>query len=628
MPTIAVERDLLFRALGQTFTDKEFDELCFDFGIELDEITSKAEISAKKRGGDAAASVGDAEKEEDGVVYKIDLPANRYDLLCLEGLSNALNVFRRTVEPTKWTKLPAASDGSTDMLVKESTGVIRPFVVCAVLRDVTLDDAAYASFLDLQDHLHRNICRQRTLVAIGTHDLDAVKGPFTYEARPPQDIKFQHLFADAEMTGKEMVEWFRNDPAGKHIKPYTDIIYDSPVYPVICDAEGCVLSLPPLINGARSKISTATKNVFIECTATDLTKAKIVLDTIVCMFSKYCSNKATVEQVNVTYEKTGEKFTYPAMDVRTHDAKLANIKSLVGVDDLNADAVCELLEKMMLGPATYDEASDKITVTVPPTRSDILHECDIIEDVAIAYGYNNVPIKVPVSQNPGKELPINQLSDLLRFEIAQAGYTEILSLGLCSHDENFKFLKKADDGNTAVVLSNPKTAEFQVGRTSMVPGMLKTLCENRSMPFSSGVRLFEISDVLLLDPSTDTGARNERRVTALYSGPTAGNEVIHGLVDRIMQLLSVRPSVQYSKDGAEAASKQDNSLSRGDYLVLPTTQEAMYFDTRGASIVFQPADGGEDITVGSFGILHPDVLRDFNLSYPCSVLEINLEAFM
>lgn len=39
------------------------------------------------------------------------------------------------------------------------------------------------SFIDLQDKLHQNICRRRTLVAIGTHDLDTIQGPFTYNVR-------------------------------------------------------------------------------------------------------------------------------------------------------------------------------------------------------------------------------------------------------------------------------------------------------------------------------------------------------------------------------------------------------------------------------------------------------------
>ena len=70
------------------------------------------------------------------------------------------------------------------MVVKPETLLVRPFKVCAVLRGVRFDQARYDSFIDLQDKLHQNICRKRTLVAIGTHDLSTIQGPFTYEAHP------------------------------------------------------------------------------------------------------------------------------------------------------------------------------------------------------------------------------------------------------------------------------------------------------------------------------------------------------------------------------------------------------------------------------------------------------------
>ena len=78
--------------------------------------------------------------------------------------------------------------------------------------------------------------------------------------------------------------WCLQDQKLKH---YLHIIRDSPVYPVIYDSKRRVLSLPPIINGDHSKISLETKNVLIECTATDLQRAKIVLDTMVAMFSGY-----------------------------------------------------------------------------------------------------------------------------------------------------------------------------------------------------------------------------------------------------------------------------------------------------------------------------------------------------
>ena len=64
------------------------------------------------------------------------------------------------------------------LVVKPETALVRPFVVAAVLRGVRLDAARYASLIDLQEKLHQNLCRQRSLVAIGTHDLSTVQVQF------------------------------------------------------------------------------------------------------------------------------------------------------------------------------------------------------------------------------------------------------------------------------------------------------------------------------------------------------------------------------------------------------------------------------------------------------------------
>jgi phenylalanyl-tRNA synthetase beta chain len=76
------------------------------------------------------------------------------------------------------------------------------------LRNVKLTQARYESFIALQDKLHQNLARQRTLVSIGTHDMDSLKGPFTYEALPPKDIKFVPLNQTQEMNGEELMEFY------------------------------------------------------------------------------------------------------------------------------------------------------------------------------------------------------------------------------------------------------------------------------------------------------------------------------------------------------------------------------------------------------------------------------------
>lgn len=81
-------------------------------------------------------------------------------------------------------------------------------MVCAVLRDVTLTKDSYNSFIDLQDKLHQNICRKRSLVSIGTHDLDTVTGPFTYDAKPPSEIRFVPLNQEKSYTGNEIMDLY------------------------------------------------------------------------------------------------------------------------------------------------------------------------------------------------------------------------------------------------------------------------------------------------------------------------------------------------------------------------------------------------------------------------------------
>lgn len=113
----------------------------------------------------------------------------------------------------------------------------------------------------------------------------ALQGPFTYKALPPAQISFTPLKQTEEFKADVLMEhYLQND---QKLKKFVPIIKDSPVYPVIYDSNGVVLSLPPIINGAHSAISLDTKNVFIECTATDLTKANVVLNTVVTMFSEY-----------------------------------------------------------------------------------------------------------------------------------------------------------------------------------------------------------------------------------------------------------------------------------------------------------------------------------------------------
>ncbi|XP_016098007.1 phenylalanine--tRNA ligase beta subunit [Sinocyclocheilus grahami] len=590
MPTVSVKRDLLFEALGQKYTDEEFDELCFEFGLELDEITSEKDIISREQGDEKAEGASDV------VLYKIDVPANRYDLLCLEGLVRGLQVFKEKLEAPRYKRVSPADGGEPQRLViTDETASVRPHAVAAVLHDVTFTQERYESFIELQEKLHQNICRKRTLVAIGTHDLDTISGPFTYTAKPPGDIRFKPLNQSKEYTATELMSLYKTDG---HLRHYLHIIENEPLYPIIYDSNGIVLSMPPIINGDHRKISLNTKNIFIECTATDLTKAKTTLDMVVTMFSEYCEEPFTVEEAEVVYPD-GRLCVYPELAYRTETLSGDFINKRVGINE-SAESIAQLLTRMCLRSEVSGEG-DLIQVEIPPTRADVIHACDIMEDAAIAYGFNNIVRSTPRTYTVANQLPLNKLTELLRQDLAAAGFTEALTFALCSEEDIADKLRKNIAETRAVHISNPKTAEFQVARTCLLPGLLKTLAANRKMPLP--LKLFEISDVVLKDETKDVGARNNRRLCAVYYNKSPGFEVIHGLLDRVMQLLDVKPD-------------------RNQGYHIQAAEDSTFFPGRCAEIF----SCGKSI--GHLGVLHPDVISRFELTMPCSAIDIDIEPFL
>ncbi|KAL5771815.1 hypothetical protein ACOSP7_011425 [Xanthoceras sorbifolium] len=592
MPTVSVGRDRLFKALGKSYTQEEFEDLCFCFGIELDDVTTEKAIIRKEK---HLEEEGD--ECDDEIIYKIEVPANRYDLLCLEGIAQALRIFNKQQEMPTFRVADISKSSMLQMQVKPETYSIRPFVVCAVLRDVTFDEASYNSFIDLQDKLHQNICRRRTLVAIGTHDLDTLEGPFTYEALAPSNINFVPLKQARNFRADELMEFYKSD---LKLKKYLHIIENSPVYPVIYDRNRTVLSLPPIINGAHSAITLKTKNVFIECTATDLTKAKIVLNTMVTTFSEYCKRRYEVEPVEVIYSD-GRSYVCPDLSVYNMEVPLPYISGSIGVS-LEAEEVTSLLNRMQLRAekSATDDDQCNIKVLVPPTRSDVLHPCDVMEDVAIAYGYNNIPKRKPASVKP---LPLNEFSDLMRLEIAMNGFTEVLTWILCSRKEISFMLNRKDD-KPAAIIGNPRSSDFEVVRTTLMSGLLKTVGHNKDHP--KPIKIFEIGDVVLLDEKKDVGASNRRQLAALYCGANSGFELIHCLVDRIMEVIGT-PFVPVGDVTGYYIQRSD---------------EPEFLPGRQASIIYK----GQRI--GLFGIVHPEVLNNFDIPDPCSFVEIDIENFL
>jgi len=204
-----------------------------------------------------------------------------------------------------------------------------------------------------------------------------------------------------------------------------------------------------------------------------------------------------------------------------------------------------------------------------------------------------------------------------------------------------------------VKIGNPKTLEFQVVRTSLIPGLLKTIRENRSHPLP--IKVFESTDVVFKDLSLERQARNVRHAAAVWCNKSAGFEVIHGLLDKVMKTLEVKrisASDSKSESGYYLKEKDgkggvpcgsDTPPGCSSFTIVDPT----YFPGRAAAIYYRPSPPSHkrsslaavkesiksalgshsDIELGSVGILHPSVLEKFEIPYPCSALEITLEPF-
>ena len=159
--------------------EETFEDLCFEFGLEV-EFGTGADMTINR-----VDKQGTAIDIKASRVVKLEVAANRYDLLCLEGFSQAIKSYLGMGPIPRLSIKNQREGGLERIIVREETRSVRPYVVAAILRNIRFDEQSYNSFIDLQDKLHQNICRRRTLGSMGTHDYDKVQGPITYEARAP-----------------------------------------------------------------------------------------------------------------------------------------------------------------------------------------------------------------------------------------------------------------------------------------------------------------------------------------------------------------------------------------------------------------------------------------------------------
>lgn len=546
MPGITVSRGAFLLQLQKKWGDKEVEDTLFNFGLELEEI----------------------DKNED--TYKIDVPANRYDLLCLRGLVNGVSAY--IGEKISKTDQTDQTDKkiSIEEEKQENRPKSRPFIAMGVMSGVDLRNGVYKDLIDFQDKLHQALGQNRALMAIGTHDFNATEGPYKYIAANEDDISFVPLGQEKEYTRKELDNLYEKD--GK-LKAYLQMNREENTVPALIDGKNRIISLPPLINSDFTKITENTKNILLEVTGSDKTRVLTAFKLIIHLFSS--------PSTHISIISTGiEEKDRPNIIITEKDVKE---ELMIEID---AEKAKEYIERM-LHTAKIEKSTKpwKISVSPSPIRADILHKCDLLEDIAIAHGYNNFNRTLPACYTIGRELPINMIADNIRKECAFVGYTEVFTMALLSKDSMFGY-----DTQQQIQIKNPKSIECEVVRQDLSPCILKCIFSNQHHQLP--LKIFEVSDVCVFD-NNDVGVKNEKRLCMAIAGMASGLEDLQEAFDVVLRRMGFTPSYSPSN--------------------LPP-----FLEERSCKIIVK----GKNI--GALGIISPSILKHHRIPFICSLAEISL----
>ncbi|MFX0105577.1 MAG: phenylalanine--tRNA ligase subunit beta, partial [Candidatus Hodarchaeota archaeon] len=496
MPTLELKLERLERLIGKKLDIRELEYDLQWIGLDLEGIN-----------------------EEEKKV-KVEYNPNRPDFSSPEGIARALKgYYEIELGIPSFEIIPGEIELNVDPSVKR----VRPYIVCGVIRNIDLDEDEVATLMNIQEQLHWAVGRDRKKVAIGVHDLDNIVPPYRYTAVKPDSLSFIPLHGDGYPMNLEEILLLHE----KGIE-YAHILEGKEVYPIILDSNNEVLSFPPIINGIITTVTDDTKNLFLDLTGTDFRAINLALN---ILSTTLADMGAKIESVNVNYEE-GENIVTPNLTPDKWEIEIDYVNGYIGLD-LTYEEMIKCLNKVRLD-AKRSKKKGYLDVWVPAFRGDVMHIVDFTEECAIGYGYDKLPRTIREGCI-GEYHPIQSFSNKIRTIMIGAGYLEILNFLLTNSERHYNYMKKEYKESNHVQISNPVSKEYDTTRTMILPKLMETLLYNRSE--EKPIRIFEVGDIILLDPSEETGAKREIHLSAATYHEFADFTEIRSTLDFIMTSL-------------------------------------------------------------------------------------------
>ena len=515
----------------------------------------------------------------DDVEVKAEFFPNRPDYYSVEGIVRSLKGY---LELEKGIPEYDVKKTDTTITVDSELENIRPYVACCMIKNVKIDDNQLRNIMEFQEHLHWVIGRDRKKVAIGIHDLDKVEGPFYYKAGNPNETSFIPLESRENLTLNEILE---NHEKGEK---YAKLLKEFDKYPLIVDGNGNIMSMPPIINSELTKLTTKTTNLFIDVTGTDINAVTNALNIIAANLSE---NGATIETIEVNYSYHDNK-TYPDFEPKIIDVHTKTAQEYIGID-LTADKIVETLEKTRFNATKINE--ETVRVTVPRYRIDILHEVDIIENIALGYGFNELPAQLPdfaTVANPDSKRQFDQILEQVMIGLS---FTEIKSLMLTSETQHYTKLRKEVEEDR-VTVAQPITQDRTMIRKSLINSLLEFLEDNKHEELPQ--KIFEIGDVAYINENAETKMVTVKKLAAAQISSVANFTTIKSIVESFV-------------------------ANMGFEMELEDHDDSAFIKGRCAKFTTKPLNKNTPFTFkGYFGEIHPEVLTNFELEYPVIAFEV------
>lgn len=453
----------------------------------------------------------DYDKESDEVQVNFD-DTNLPYLWSIEGVARLIKGILG-----KEKGLPELETKKSNMkiIVNNTVKPIRPYIAAITVKGHEIDDYLLKQIIQFQEKFCDSYGMKRKKVAIGVYSLEKIQFPVFYKTTDPEAIEFEPLGFKRNMTPGEILEMH---PTGQK---YAHLLKGFKEYPILVDNEHQVLSFPPIINSNYSgKIEIGDSNLFIEATGTDFDAVNLAIN---IMAQAFYERGFEIHEINIEYPDKTTKCPYKFNE--KIKIKSAQIKHLLGLE-LKETEIKDILEKARYG---YNNN----TVTIPNYRQDILHWVDIVEDICITYGFNNIPTTELESNTIGETSKLIDFTNNARELMIGYGYQEILNAVLTNKE--VLFTKMNIEPFSLLEIKEYMSESYSVVRNWLLPILLETLSKNRHNEYPQ--KIFEQGIVGLnqKDVSVDY-----ERIAAVTAHNNADFTEIKQIFDSLMHNLGIK----------------------------------------------------------------------------------------